>query len=116
MIGLLPRGTFTVLIGAALVFAGIQYVPVYYDAWQFYDSVRQEVKFAGTSRRSIESVREAILDEASDRDIPLAERELGVTPQGPFFVVDIFYSVPIDLRVFQHQVQFDWRLTGETFQ
>lgn len=116
MIGLLPRGTFTVLIVAALIFAGVQYVPVYFDAWQFYDSVRQEVKFAGTSQRSVESVRESILREAFERDIPLSEKELDVRSQGPFFVVVIHYSVPIDLRVFQHDVDFDWQLTGETFQ
>jgi hypothetical protein len=116
MLGLLPRGTFTVLIVAVLVFAGFQYIPVYFDAWQFYDSVRQEVKFAGTSRRTIDSVRESILRHASEHEVPLRERELHVTSQGPFFVVDIYYSVPIDLRLFQHDVAFDWRLTGETFQ
>ena len=116
MFGLLPKRTFTVVIVAALIFAGIQYIPVYFDAWQFYDSVRQEVKFAGTSRQSIDSVREAVLRLASDHEVPLRERELGVTSQGPFFVVDIYYSVPIDLRVLQHEVEFDWRLTGETFQ
>ena len=116
MLGLLPKGTFTIIAVAAVIFAGTQYIPVYFDAWQFYDSVRQEVKFAGTSRRSINSVRDAILRQASDNEIPLRERELDVASQGPFFVVDIYYTVPIDLRVFQHEVEFDWRLTGETFQ
>ena len=116
MFGLLPKGTFTVLILGAVIFSGTQYIPVYFDAWQFYDAVRQEVKFAGTSRRSINSVRDAILIEASEGEIPLSERELHVVSQGPFFVVDIYYTVPIDLRVFQHEVEFDWRLTGETFQ
>jgi hypothetical protein len=39
-----------------------------------------------------------------------------VETQGPFFVVEIRYSVPIDLKVFVHDLEFDWVLTGETFQ
>jgi hypothetical protein len=116
MLGLLPKGTLTVLIALVLVFVAIQYVPVYFDAWQFYDAVRQEVKFAATSQRSVDSVRDSILALASEREIPLDARHLMVDTQGPFFIVEIQYAVPIDLRVFQHDVEFDWRLTGETFQ
>jgi len=116
MFGLLPRGTFTILILAVLIFAAVQYVPVYFDAWQFYDAIRQEVKFAATSRRTVDSVRDAIILDAEDHDIPLDRKGLSVTSQGPFFVVEIHYSIPIDLRVFQHDLEFDWQLTGETFQ
>lgn len=116
MLGLLPKGTIAVLIVAVLVFVAIQYVPVYFDAWQFYDAVRQEVKFAATSQRSVDSVRDSILGLASERGIPLEPRDLMVDSQGPFFVVEIRYDVPIDLRAFRHDVKFDWRLTGETFQ
>jgi len=116
MIGLLPKGTVALLAAALIVFAAIQYIPVYFDAWQFYDAVRQEVKFAGTSQRTVESVHEAILEGASELQIPLDPRDLSVTSQGPLFVVEIHYSVPVDLRIFRHEVDFDWRLTGETFQ
>lgn len=116
MFGLLPRGTFVVIAVLLLLFAAIHYVPVYFDAWQFYDGVRQEVKFAATSQRSVDSVRQSIMGLASEQKIPLDPRGLFVETQGPFFVVEIHYSVPIDLRVLQHDVKFDWRLTGETFQ
>ena len=116
MFGLLPRGTFTALVLAAIVYAGIQYVPVYFNAWQFYDAVRQEVRFAGTSRRSIDSVQEAIVLEADRLSIPIDDDGIQITPEGPFFVVEIRYDVPVDLRVYQDEVSFDWRLSGETFQ
>jgi len=116
MCGLLPRRTFVVVIVAVLVFAAFQYVPVYFDTWQFYDAVRQEVKFAATSRRTVDSVRDSILRLATAHDIPLEEKDLQVESQGPFFAVEIRYGVPVDLRVFQHVMRFDYRLTGETFQ
>jgi hypothetical protein len=115
-LGLLPRGTITVLILAVVLFAAIQYVPVYFDAWQFHDAIRQEVKFAATSQRTIDSVRDSILRQAEEFGIPLDGKRLVVASQGPFFAVDISYSVPINLRLFRHSVEFDWRLTGETFQ
>lgn len=116
MLGLLPKRTFVVLVAVVLIFLAIQYIPVYFDAWQFYDAVRQEVKFAATSQRSVDSVRDSILGLASEHEIPLEPQNLMVDSQGPFFVVEIHYDVPIDLKAFEHDVRFDWRLTGETFQ
>ena len=116
MIGLLPRGSFLVLTLAALVFAAVQYVPVYFTAWQFHDAIRQEVKFAGTSRDTLDSLREEILLHAEEFEIPLEKSALRISSHGPFFKVEIRYSVPIDLRVYQHDLSFDWSLSGESFQ
>ena len=119
MFGLLPKGTAYLLILAVLIYAGVHYVPVYFSAWLFYDSIRQEVRFAGTSRRTVEAVRESILRLADEHAAPVLEENVEVrvevTREGPYFVVDVFYAVPVDMRLYQHQVQFDWQLSGETF-
>jgi hypothetical protein len=105
-----------VLALAIVVFAALQYVPVAFDAWQFHDQVRQEVKFAATSQRTVDSIREAILEHAEELAIPLEPKEVRVESDGPFFIVHIRYTVPIDLRVLEHELPFEWELTGETFQ
>lgn len=115
MLGLLPRGTFTVLFLGLLAFAGVQYGPVYFNAWQFYDSIRQDVKYAGASRESLEEVREEIELHAEVYDVPLEKDAIQIRSDGPFFVVQVRYAVPIDLRLFQHDLNFDWSFSGERF-
>ena len=119
MFGLLPRGTAYFLILLLALYAGAQYVPIYYGAMQFHDAIRQEVKFAGTSRRSVRSVREEIMRLADRYTAPVLEEDVEVTVEvtrdGPIFVVDVYYEVPVDMRIYQHAVEFDWRLSGETF-
>ncbi len=119
MFGLLPRGTAYILLLAIVVYAGVQYGPIYYSAWQFYDAIRQEVRFAGTSRRTVSFVHESIMQLAQEHAAPVldddVEVSVEVTRDGPFFIVEVYYLVPVDLRVFQDAVEFDWRLSGETF-
>ena len=116
MFGLLPRGTAYLLVVAVIVFLAVQYVPLYFNAFQFNDAVRQEVKFAGSARRTIDSVREAVLLRAREYSVPVTEDDIKVTREGPFFVVDINYSVRVNLRVYQHEVHFSSSFSGETFQ
>ncbi len=116
MLGLLPRGTAYLLVVAVLVFLGVQYVPIYFNAFQFNNSVRQEVKFAGSARKTVESVREALLSRAREFKVPVTEEDIKVSRDGPFFIVNINYSVPVNLRVYQHEIQFSSSFSGATFQ
>jgi hypothetical protein len=116
MVGLLPRGSFIVLFLAAAVFLAVQYVPVYFTAWQFYDAIRQDVKFAGTGRDTLDSLRDDILLNAQEYGVSLEKGAVQIRSDGPFFVVEVQYSVPIDLRVYEHDLEFDWSLSGESFQ
>jgi hypothetical protein len=43
------------------------------------------------------------------------EVSVQVTRDGPFFVAEVYYMVPVDMRVFRDEVAFDWRFSGETF-
>ena len=57
MFGLNGRQIFILLVLVALLFAGTQYVPAYFAAFQFNDYVRQEVKFAVVNRKTPENIR-----------------------------------------------------------
>lgn len=120
MFGLLPKGTGYVLLLAVMVFLGIQYIPVYFDALQFHDQARQTVRFASASRRTVEDVHEEIMDLAEQFAVPVlpedVEVEVRIEREGPAFYVEIFYEVPVDLQVYEHMVQFDWRFAGEAFE
>ncbi len=119
MFGLLPRGTVYILLLVIVLYAGIQFVPVYYSAWLFHDSIRQEVRFAGTSRQTVDSVHRSIMLRAEEYAAPFMdvadEVRVDVTRDGPFFVVSVYYAVPVDMQLYRHEVEFDWYFSGETF-
>ena len=115
MLALLPRGTAYVLLFAVLAFVGFHYVPIYLHVFQFNDFVRQQVQFAGGSRRSIETVTENILFKAEELGLPVEDDDIKVTRDGPFFTLDLSYKVPVDLRIYQHELEFESSLSGQTF-
>jgi hypothetical protein len=116
MFGLSGRQLFILLVLILLLFAGAQYVPGYFAALQFNDYVRQEVKFAVTSRKTPESIRDEALEKANELGIPLSKNDFRITRRGPAFQMEIDYHWPINLRVYQQDLAFHVSETGETFE
>ena len=120
MIALLPRGTVYVVIALLGIFIGVQYVPIYFNAMQFHDEARQVVRFASSSSRTVAQVKDDILAVADDWAVPVEEEnikvEVTVTRDGPIFNVEVYYVVPVNLRLYQHEIEFEWRMSGESFE
>src|ERR1700741_4120398 len=106
MFGLNGRQIFILLVLIAVLFAGTQYVPPYFDAFQFNDFIRQEVKFAVSARRSTEDIRNSVVQKAKELNIPITPRDIKITRRGPAFTLDLEYRFPIDLRVYKHDLVF----------
>ena len=115
MFGLNARQVFLILLLIAALFAGAQYIPVYFKALQFNDFIKSEARFAGTSRKSTEQLRASIMEEAKELKIPIAPKDIRITRRGPAFQLSLDYSFPIDLRVYQHQLTFHVSEAGEIF-
>src|SRR5688572_16829554 len=116
MFGLNGRQLFILLLLIILLFAGTQYIPGYFNAIQFNDFIRQEVKFAGPSRKSPDMVRAQVLQKASELGIPLTKNDIRITRRGPSFTLDIDYLWPINLRVYKHDLKFHVSESGEVFE
>ena len=67
MYGLSGRQIFILLVLVAILFAGSQYVPAYFAAFQFNDYIRQEVKYAVTNRKTPEMMDQSVACLASLR-------------------------------------------------
>ena|SRR5688572_7382685 len=115
MFGLNGRQMFFLLVFVAALYAATQYGPAYFAAFQFNDFIRQEVKFAAPTRKSIETVRADIVRSAMEFGIALDRRDVRITTQGPSFTVEFDYRWPIDLRVYKHDLVFHVSETGEFF-
>jgi hypothetical protein len=116
MFGLRGRQIIILLIIAALVFAAIQYVPAYLSAFQFNDYIRQEVKFAFSSRKTLDALRTDVLRKAQELAIPIMPRDLRIMRHGPSFRLELDYRLPIDLKVYRHDLSFHVSESGEVFE
>ena len=116
MFGLSGRQILLLLLLVALLFAGTQYVPGYFNAIQFNDFVRQEVKYAVASRKSPDTVRSLVLQKAAELEIPLTKNDIRITRRGPSFTLEIDYRWPVNLRVYKHDLAFHVIESGEVFE
>jgi len=107
---------FLLLLLVAAFFAGSQFVPAYFHAIQFNDFIKQEVKFALSARRTPDDVRQHIVEEAKDLEIPVGPRDVQIEKRGPAFTVDFEYSIPVDLKVYKRDLTFHVSETGELFE
>ena len=116
MFGLNGRQMFFLVAFIALLFAATQYGPAYYAAFQFNDFIRQEVKFAATSQKTIDAVRSDILAKAMELEIPIDRKAIGITKRGPSFTVQFDYRWPINMRLYKHDLVFHVLESGEIFE
>lgn len=116
MFGLNGRQLLFLLVLVLVLLAGTQYVPGYFTALQFDDYVRQEVKYAASTRKTPETVRDEVVDKATELGIPLTKEEIRITRRGPAFSMDFEYHWPINMRIYQHDLVFHVDESGEVFE
>ena len=116
MFGLSGRQILIVLVIIGLLFAAKEYVPAYFTAFQFNDYVRQQVKFAGTSKKTADNLRDDVLQQAKEFGIPITRKDILITRRGPSFTLQVDYRWPIDLKVYRHELLFHISQTGELFE
>lgn len=98
---------FTVLIVGAMVFAGIKIVPAYFANYQLQDSMQSEARFAIANEKGAAEIREDVWKKAQDLSIPLNKKEdIVVTASHSDISISANYSVPVDLIIYQFELQF----------
>lgn len=116
MFGLKGRQILVILLIIAAVFAGTQYVPAYINAFQFNDYVRQQVKYAGSSRKTADTLRDEIQRKAVELGIPITKKDIRISRRGPSFTLEVEYRWPIDMKIYRHELHFHNSYTGELFE
>ncbi len=97
------------------LFAGSQFVPAYFHAYQFNDACVQEVRFAVSTRKTPERISDDVLAKAKEYDIDLPPENIHLIRRGPAFTLQVDYVIPIDLRVYKHDLSFHISEDGELF-
>ena len=115
MLGLTWKQILLLLMLVGALYASTQVVPIYFDAFQFSDFIKQEVRFAAASRRTTDDIRARIVEKAKEYDFQIGPKDVRINRRGPAFNVEINYIVPLDLRVYQRGIPFHIYESGELF-
>ena len=91
---------------AAMIFVGAKVVPVLVNNYQFQDAIESTARFATVNRQQPEDIRTAVLKEAQNEDIPIAVQDIHVKGEGGHVEIDAYYSVTLDLKVYQWTLNF----------
>jgi len=96
----------TLLIVGFLVFAGIKIVPAYFANYQLQDAMETEARFAITSKKDDESIREDIWKKMQELGISANRDAIRVNNQQRSVEISLDYIVPVDLKVYQFNLEF----------
>jgi hypothetical protein len=95
----------TLLVLAAIAFAGVKIVPIYFANYQLQDAMQTEARFAlsGYPKKGVDDIRDDIYKKMQELDIPGKKEDVKVTEDAGTGNLDIGldYTVTIDLKLYQ---------------
>ena len=94
------------LIVGFMVFSGVKIVPAYFANYQLQDAMQTEARFAITSRKDVDQVREDIWKKVQELDIPAKPDAIRVGYGQGSVDISLDYIVPVDLKVYQFNLEF----------
>ena len=99
-----------VAIFGVLVLVGIKLIPPFFANYELEDAIKTEAVQSTYSTRSEEDIREAVIKQARNYDIPLTPKQVHVSRVGGYgsgsLVIQADYSVPIDLPGYSTTLEF----------
>lgn len=96
----------TLLILGFLIFTGVEIVPPYFSKYQLQDAIETESRFAIVNHKGEDEVREDVWKKVQELGIPATKDNIKVNVQQRDISISLDYTVPIDLKVFQFNLDF----------
>jgi hypothetical protein len=98
----------TLVILGAMAFIAVKIVPVYINNFEFQDSIESESRFAlaGYPKKSVDDIRDDVFKKVQELGIPAKEEDIQVTVNQSQVDIDLDYTVPINLAVYELNLQF----------
>jgi hypothetical protein len=96
----------TLLILASLIFTGVKIVPAMFAKFQLQDAIETESRFAIVNHKGEEEIREDVWKKMQELGIPATKEAIRVTVQQRDVTISVDYTVPVDLQVYQFNLEF----------
>lgn len=94
------------LVLGAASYAGLSVFAPYYANAQLADKMRQQARFARADEHSAEQLRDAIFQEAENRDIPLRRDDIRIEDSSYGVLISADYHVTVDLHFTRLNLHF----------
>jgi hypothetical protein len=102
---------FGVLIIAASIYLGVQFVPPYFENYQFGDFVKNEATLETYTSKPEADIRDTVFKKAQDLDIPISKDAIKVQRQGVGATGSVSiqapYTVHLNLPGYPVDLHFD---------
>jgi hypothetical protein len=96
----------TLLIVGFLVFTAFKIVPAYIANFQLQDALQTEARFAITSKKDTEQIREDVWKKVQELGIDTKRESIKVSYGDRSVDITVDYTVPVDLKVYQFSLDF----------
>lgn len=92
-------GLLAILVLIAGVYFGMKFIPIRASAYQFDDTVREQVVYAGARRRNMgdDEVMRNLMERADELGLPIAQRNVRITRRSKTIRIQVAYRVPVEL-------------------
>jgi hypothetical protein len=96
----------TLLVVGFLIFSGVKIIPACFANYQLQDSMQTEARFAIADHKGEDQIREDIWKKVQELDIPVKKENIKVSSEQRSVAISLDYVVPVDLRVYQFNLEF----------
>jgi hypothetical protein len=96
----------TLLVVGFLIFTGATIVPALFTKFQLQDAIETESRFAVINHKGVDEIREDVWKKMQELEIPATKEAIRVTAAQRDVTISIDYSVPVDLKLFQFNMEF----------
>lgn len=94
------------LFFASVIFVGFKTIPAYVAEYQLADKMQETARYSVVTRQNEEQIRESIFKVVQDLEIPAKKEDIKVTSTNQLVTINVDYTVPVDLVVYQTEMHF----------
>lgn len=95
-----------------IVFVGIKVTPLLINEYQFQDGIQDIARAASVNRPGTEKIRQAVLTEAQKDELDIPADNIQIESERGNIRISAYYSVVVDLKVYQWTLNFHPRASN----
>src|SRR5579859_4915179 len=99
------KAIFAICFLFAVIYCAWKIIPIYVNNYELSDDIRQLAIQATVDRSSAEQVQNKVVSYAKDLDLPVKREDVTVQV-GNRVVINVDYTIPIDLKVYVWMKEF----------
>jgi hypothetical protein len=102
------RAIIALAIVAFAILVGVKVVPVYFNYYQFQDSIEEEARIQSYTGKSVNDIRETVWKKAQQLELPISSPDdLKIDRTGNTVSIETEYTVHIDIPFHPFDLKFE---------